>query len=198
VPLLRAHLGLVSWESVLSTQLVTALGRLGWADWMRSRAPHFLSDNTRPERWMKLFFLAAAGEPLDGLDLDLLDARPWHRIPAPAEDPFDAQLIVDALRAMCLHNQQIDHHFVVRCAAPRGPIAIDLLACTVRAAGAPIDLAPPRYWFSPSVAKRLRATGAIGYHVELADPAAVPQAAAALLEGATGARGPGFSIVALG
>ncbi len=170
----------------------TALGRIGWADWLRTRFPHFLSDNVKPERWMKLFFLAAAGAPLDGVDLDALS---WLEVPAPPEDPFDTVILKDALRSMCLHNHQIDHHFVVRSGAPRGPIEIDLGACAVHGAAGPIDPAPPRYLFPPSVAARLRGAGMSRFTVELAEVGALEECAALILAGRNGS-GAHFKVTA--
>ncbi len=185
-PIVRAHLGAARWDQVLSPELVAALGRIGWDDWLRTRYPHFLSDNVQPERWMKLFFLGAAKRSLEALDIAALDALSWRDVPAPAEDPFDARIIADALRCMCLHNDKIDQHFVVRLAAPRGPLSIDLDDCVVRAPAGPIDAAPPRYWFPPSVAARLRALGHHGITVELSDPAAIEEVVALILDGKCG------------
>jgi hypothetical protein len=182
-PIVRAHLGAARWDQVLPAPLCAALGRIGWADWLRTRYPHFLSDNTQPERWMKLFFLAAAGAPLDGVDLETLS---WREVPAPPEDPFDAVILGDALRSMCLHNQQVDHHFVVASGPARGAITIDLDACVVRGIAGPIDPAPPRYLFPPSVAARLRGGGVRRFTVEIGDPCAVDDAAALILEGRSG------------
>jgi hypothetical protein len=181
-PLLRAHLGHADFRDVLPEPLVAALGRLGWSDYVAARRPHFLSDNMRPERWMKIFFLAAAGRPLEQLDFAVLDALPWTEVPPGEESPEDVHILADALRAMCLDNARDADHFVVRPAAPRGPITIDLDACAVSAPAGPIDPAPPRYLFPPASAARLRRSGPARFTVTLAGAHEADSAAAAILQ----------------
>lgn len=185
-----AHAGERAWDEVLPHGLRAAIERRAWDDYLAHRPLHLLSDATRPDPWMKLFFLAGAGAPLDDV------AVPWCDIPVPAESDADAELLADALAAMCLRNHQVGRSFRVTRRPPPAPIDIDLDACRVSsAAGADgFDPAPPAHLFPPSTAARLRARGIAGYTIELAELAALPALAAAILDGAPSRAGDGFSL----
>ncbi|HZS42156.1 MAG TPA: hypothetical protein VFF06_35245 [Polyangia bacterium] len=176
----RAHAGAEPWESAIQPLLTQSLARAGRDDYLAHRQPHLLSDSFRPDRWIKLIQLAAAGERAS---LDEAEARPWRAIPAGAESPLDAEILDDALAAMCLRNTQVDRHFVVASAPPRAPIAIDLDACRVSTAPGEFDPAPPAYWFPPAVSARLRARGIAGYTVEVESLDALPAIARLILAG---------------
>jgi hypothetical protein len=181
-----AHAGAVPWESVLPRGLGEAIAQAAWQDYLTHRPLHLLSDATRPDRWMKLFFLAAAGAPLDD--------RPWRDIPVAAECDADAEILGDALAAMCLRNHQVGRSFRVTRRPPPAPIDIDLDACRVSTAAGDdgFDPAPPAHLFPPATAARLRARGVAGYTVELAALAALPPLGRAILDGAPSRAGDGF------
>jgi hypothetical protein len=191
--MLRAHAGEVPWPDALAPGLHESLARAGVADYLAHRRPHLLSDSFRPERWIKLIAFGAAGSPC--ASLEEADARPFRDLPASAldETPFDAEIVDDALAAMCLRTSRVDGHFVVSSAPPPAPIAIDLDACRVSTAGEG-DEPAPSYWFPPAIAARLRAGGASGYTVELTAVEALPEVARALRDGAGEARGAGFML----
>jgi hypothetical protein len=180
----RAQAGQATWEEALPHGLAATLHRLGWDEYVALRQPHFLSDPYRPDRWMKLFFLAAAGVPLDEHTLASLEALPWTEVPPGEEQPMDREILVDALRAMCLRNRQDAYHFVVSSELPRAPIRIDLGACRVETApGADgCDPVPLRYLFPPAVAARLRARGTRGYVVALPSLDAIADVADAIID----------------
>jgi hypothetical protein len=160
-PVLRAHAGAMSWEEALPSGLARKLAQLGWADHVARRSVHFLSDNWRPEPWMKLFFLAAAGVSVDAHTLASLEALPWTEVPPGEEDPFDEQIVADALRAMCLRNYRVGAHFVAEGRVPGAEVVVDLDACSVTTAAGEdgCDLRAPQYLFPPAVAARLRREG---------------------------------------
>jgi hypothetical protein len=178
-------------EAPLPGGLARALVRLGWAEYVARRAPHFLSSNLRPGPWMKLSFLAAAGQPLDGLTLEALEARPWSDIPAGAEDPMDAEILDYGLRAMCLRNVRAQGTFFVEPALPASAVRIDLRACTVQAADS-LTAEPLSYLFPPATAARLRERGLEEYVLEVRDLAALPEIAAAVMDGARSQSGSGY------
>jgi len=164
---LDAHAGRVAWSRALSPALASALVRLGWDEYRATRDSHFLTSNYRPEPWIKLFFLAAAGGALGGVTLDSLDALAWGEIPVGDETDEDARILADALRACCVDNFQVDLAYRVRRAPPAGPIAIDCARCRVTAAGGKLDPRGLAYFLPPAVAARLRQSGIAGYTVEL-------------------------------
>ncbi|MSP59682.1 MAG: hypothetical protein EXR72_04950 [Myxococcales bacterium] len=194
--LLRGHAGVQPWDEALPGGLCDALLRLGWDEYARTRGLHFLSSNYRPDPWMKVFFLAAAGEPLADLTLARLADLPWSDVPPGEEAPADAALIERGLRSLCLHNFQCDGTFRVAARPPSGTIAVELAACRVIAPreNDGCDPQPLAHLFPPAVAARLRSAGISGYAIELSDLAALPEVARALLDGAAGRRGPGYQL----
>jgi hypothetical protein len=184
-----AHAGRVAWDEVLPRGLRAAIERHAWDDYLAHRPLHLLSDATRPEPWMKLCFLAAAGAPLDDLDVA------WRDIPTAAEDDADAEMLDDALRAMCWRSERSEVSFRSTRSLPAGAIDIDLDECRV---GAPrsseFDPAPPAHLFPPATAARLRARGIGGYTVELAALDALPALARAILDGAASRADRGFTL----
>ena len=189
---LRAHAGALAWQEAIGAPLVETAARLGWQEYRRTRAPHFLSDTNHPAPWLKLIFLARAGEPLDAFaDLAALDAVPWSAIAVPPEDARDRQILVDALRMMCVEGTRAgprpDDPLRARRRSPP-PITIDLDACEVRSPGGPLDPIAPRHLFPPSVAARLRNAGAREIIVQLRAVEAIAEVADALLEGSAARR----------
>jgi hypothetical protein len=185
-----AHAGATPWEAVLPPGLPDAIRARAWQDYLATRPLHLLSDATAPDPWMKLFFLAAAGAPLD-------PAIAWREVPPGAEDDAaDAEILDDALAAMCLRNFQVARSFRVAKRPPPAPVDVDLDACRVStAAGADgFDPAPPAYLFPPAIAARLRARGIAGYTVEIETLAALGPLARALADGAPSRRGDGFTL----
>jgi hypothetical protein len=98
-----AHAGQVAWDAVLPPGLADAIARADWRHYLAQRPLHLLCDATAPDPWMRMFFLAAAGEPLADRCWD----RPWRDIPADAEGDDDAEILGDALAAMCQRNHQV-------------------------------------------------------------------------------------------
>jgi hypothetical protein len=181
-----AHAGAVAWDAVLPSGLGEAIALAAWQDYLAERPLHLLSDATRPDRWMRMFFLAAAGAPLED--------RPWREIPVGPESDADAEILDDALGAMCLRNHQVERSFRVTRRPPPAPITVDLDECRVSTAAGEdgFDPAPPAHLFPPASAARLRARGIAGYTVELASPAALPAVARAILDGAPSCAHDGF------
>jgi hypothetical protein len=192
---LAAHAGLCRWDEAIGAPLVEAAARIGWAEHRAARTLHFLPSAQRPEPWLKLIFLAAAGAPLDGHTLDSLAALPFRDVPAGPEAPADRALLGDALRAMCLCNLSISNTFRVTRRAPAGPIAIDLDACRVSTAASGCDPAPPAHLFPPATAARLRAAGVRGFTVTIAAGEGSEELAGALAAGAGDRSTPAWSIM---
>ncbi|MGZ3425697.1 MAG: hypothetical protein ACXVCV_03565, partial [Polyangia bacterium] len=157
-----------------------------WQDYLAARPLHLLSAATDPDRWMRLCFAAAAGAPLDD--------RPWREIPAGDESEADAEILDDALRAMCLRNHQEQRSFRVTRRPPPAAITIDLDECRVSTAAGEdgFDPAPPAHLFPPATAARLRARGIAGYTVEIATLEALPPLARAIQDGAASRASDGF------
>lgn len=196
--LLRAHAGAASWSQILPDGLEAKLCALGWSEYLATRDVHFLSSSLRPEPWMKLFFLAAGGAPLDGWTLESLAALPWREVPAgPDDDAADRAILRRALHAVCVRNFQIDASFRVARRAPTGPITVDVEACWVSAAPGSdgCDARAPGHLFPPAVAARLRAQGVAGFEARLHDLSALPALAEALGDGAPSHRAPGYQLV---
>jgi hypothetical protein len=185
-----AHSGTVAWDAVLPRGLAAAIVDAAWADYLAHRPLHLLSDATGPDRWMKMFFLAAAGTPLPW------DDRPWREIPAGDESDADAEILGDALRAMCLRNHQERRSFRVTRRPPPAPITIDLDECRVSTAAGDdgFDPAPPAHLFPPATAARLRAHGIAGYTVTIASLDALAPLERAILDGAPSRAGDGFQL----
>jgi hypothetical protein len=183
-----AHAGAVAWDAVLPRGLAAAIADAAWADYLAHRPLHLLSDATEPDRWMKMFFLAAAGAPLPW------DDRPWRDIPSGDESDADAELLDDALDAMCLRNHQVERSFRVTRRLPPAPIQVDLEGCRVLTAAGEdgFDPAPPAHLFPPATAARLRARGIAGYTVELSSLDALPALARAIRDGAPSRAGDDF------
>jgi len=187
-----AHAGTLAWDALLPRGLGAAIAHADWQHYLAHRPLHLLCDATRPDPWMRMFFLSAAGEPVDDRSWD----RPWRDIPAGAESDDDAEILDDALAAMCLRNHQVARSFRVSRRPPPAPVDIDLEACRVStAAGADgFDPAPPAHLFPPAVAARLRARGIAGYTVEIAALEALAPLARALGDGAASRSGDGFTL----
>ena len=183
-----AHAGHVAWDDVLPRGLRGAIEARAWSDYLQHRPLHLLSSATAPDPWMRLFFTAAAGLKLD-------EDRAWPDIPVAAESDADAELLGDALAAMCWHSERNERSFLVRRRTPAGAIDVDLSGCRISTARATeFDPAPPAHLFPPATAARLRARGIAGYTVALASLAALPAVAAALLDGAPSRRGDGYTL----
>jgi hypothetical protein len=184
-----AHAGTLAWDDALPRGLAAALRDRAWRDYLAERPLHLLSPATRPDPWMKLCFLAAAGAPLDA-------DRDWRDIPIPAESDADRELLDDALAAMCWRSRLTGRSFRFERCPPAGPIDVDLSACRITTArSSELDPAPPAHLFPPSTAARLRARGIAGYTVELSSPSSLsslPPLARALLDGAPSFAGDGF------
>jgi hypothetical protein len=183
-----AHAGRIAWDDVLPRGLAAAVDALAWADYRAHRPLHLLSDATGPDRWMRLFFLAAAGEPLDR-------DRPWRDIPVAAESDADREILDDALAAMCWRSRRNEYSFRVERRPPAGSIDVDLSECrisTVRSSE--FDPAPPAHLFPPATAARLRARGIAGYTIALSSLVALPAVAGAIFDGAASRTGDGYSL----
>jgi hypothetical protein len=191
-----AQSGALGWREALPGGLADALARLAWQDYCATRPIHFLSDSFRPDPWMKLFFLAAAGQPLDGWTLPSLAGLPWREVPAGQESPLDGEMVAEALGAMCLRNYQVERSFRVAARAPEGPIDVDLDACRVSSAPGPdgFDPVPLAHLFPPAVAARLRGRGIAGYTVELGALEGLDEVARAILDGAPTRTGTGYTL----
>jgi hypothetical protein len=186
-PVVRAHAGVASWEETLPAGLAAAAARLGWADHLARRPLHLLTDHFHPDPWLKVIFLAPSPR-LAAITLGELDALPWSEIPAGPSTPFDAVILADALRAMCLRVFRNERSFRVASRVPRAEILLDFVECRVSATpdGDSEDPAPPAYLFPPAVAARLRSAGHRRWRLRLGELAAIPAAVAAILDGALG------------
>ncbi len=197
----RAHAGPKGWEGEAQDALLAAAARLGWAEYARTRDPHFLSSNYRPGPWMKLFFLAVpasagAGPDLSGLTLESLDAMPWIEVPPGEEAEMDGEILTFALRAMCLRGVREEGAFAVTSLPPVAPIKVDLAGCRVHTTLPPGDAGtePPSYLFPPAVASRLRGRGVAGYTLEVHDLDALAEAGQAIRDGAPSRHGAGYRL----
>jgi hypothetical protein len=193
--LVRAYTGVESWVAVLSPGLARAFVRLGWEDYFQHRHPSFQPRVYRPDAWLKLFFLSAAGADLEELHMARLEALPWSEIAPPVETPLDAEIVRDGLRAMCVHHFLRGEWMRVGRRVPARPIAIDLDSCrmSTESAANAADPAPPAYLFPPSIAARLRTDGVEACSLVLRDLDAIPEAAAGVVEGKS-RRTPAFDI----
>jgi hypothetical protein len=182
----RAQSGEEPWREALPAALVDAAEAYGWARYRVAREIHFLTDNTRPEPWVKLFYLAVAGALPAELGPHTLDGLPFAAIPPPPEAPaLERRMLSDGLCAMCLRSFQDAGSFRVERALPPGPLSLDFEAGVCSGASAPgsLDLAPPRYTLPPSLAARYRAAGRPRLALVLRDLAALEDAADALFAG---------------
>ncbi len=194
-PLVRAHAGLVQWDTVLPSSLAERLLELGWEEHSAHGSIHFLTSRQRPEPWMKLFFLAASGVALESWTLDRLDLLPWCDIPPGNEAPEDMAILENALRTMCLFNQRTEGTFRVVPCAPNSLVTIDLDRCQVGVqctAGA-CDEASIRYLFPPALAVRLRAAGVAGFRMEISNLDAIAEMVQQIAAG-KGGSGSGYRI----
>jgi hypothetical protein len=187
-PLCQAQLGLRSWDEVLPKGLYRAAAWLGWQEYLARRDPHFLSSNFSPMPWLKFLFLCSA-EPAvltsldpEALRLERFSKLSWSEIPVGKEADLDAEMLYDALRAMCLRARVADGAFQVETAPPAAPIRIDLLTCTVEMS----------YLFPPALGERLRQHGAAGYTLELSALAALPEVAERLRQDGASGTGRGY------
>lgn len=182
----RAHAGAARWADALPAPFVAAAARLGRDDWRARRTLHFLSDTLDPDPWVGLALAAGAGRPLAGETLASLARLPPAAFAALPDDPdFDRAIVADALRAMCLDNARVGGSFRARARLPDGPIVVDAAGGRISAARrGEVDTARPRYWIPPAVCARLAAAGADRRELRLGDLAAIPEAAAAICEGA--------------
>jgi hypothetical protein len=156
--LVRAQAGITPWPEAASSAFVDAAARCGWAQHRRCRAPSFLAENTRPEPWVKLAFLARNdAEILERqalATLEAVDDIAWSEIPTDAPAPLDLEILRDGIRAMCLAASSDGGAYRVRAATPTEIISIDLDRCVIsrHPAEVPLDGAAPRYFFPPAVA----------------------------------------------
>ncbi|PKN58612.1 MAG: hypothetical protein CVU56_05040 [Deltaproteobacteria bacterium HGW-Deltaproteobacteria-14] len=179
-PVLAAQAGLVPWDEVLPAGLPAACARLGWAAYRAAPALHLHPDVTRPDRWVRLFYAAAAGrDPGAIATLEALDALPFHALALPARPRQDARIVYHALSAMCLEATQVGASWRVRRAAPAGPVIVDFARGEVSAPARPAgyELAPARYALPP-----LGRTDRHALDVSDVSPAALAAAAERLLD----------------
>jgi hypothetical protein len=174
-PLLRAHAGVAAWSDVVLPALLGSLVELGWREYLEARAPHFLSDNLHPARWLALIYAA----------------------PPPEDAAEDAAHLGDALRAMCLDNHQVELAYRVRTRPPPHPIRVDLAAGWMTTPGGPHDPAGLGYHLPPAWARRVHASGISEFFIDLRDPGAIPEVATVLREGAGSAEMAGASVRAV-
>ncbi len=172
--LVRAHAGADRWDEVLPPGLREAMERLGRALYLRHREPHFLSGNTRPDPWLKLFFLAGGGVDVSGLGLEALEAWPWAEVPAGARAAMDHAMFADAVRSMALRPRRVGGTYRVTLAAPETPVTVDPLACRIWRPAEPDSPEPadPSYLLPPALAARLRERGVTRLRLRVAAAAA--------------------------
>jgi len=170
--LVRAQAGELAWEAALGPEVVEELVRAAWTDWRARRTLHFLSDTFDPDPWV--MHALARGV---------------------AADPgFDRQIVEAGLRAMCLATELVDGSFRTTSRVPDEAIHVDAMAHQIATAPrGQHDPVAPRYWLPPAVAAVIRARGHAGYELFLGGVEAIPNAVAALLDGATGE---GFTLAA--
>ena len=159
-PLLRAHAGVAPWREVLPPPLLEGVGRLGWGEYLAARAPHFLSDNVHPGRWLELIY-----------------ADP------PPEHADDEAHLAEALRAMCLDNHQVELSFRVRTRPPPSPVRVDLVTGWMTTAGGPHDPAGLGFHLPPAWARRVQTQGIAEFFIDLRDPRGIPELATVLRSG---------------
>jgi hypothetical protein len=189
--LLRAHAGVVPWMEALPAGLAAALERLGWEDYVESRRLHLLSDNFRPEPWLKAIFLAQAGASLERHTLRSLSELSWSEVPPGDESPLDEEVVRHALLSMCLDNHQVERSFRTSLRPPPKPIELDAANCRMSTAPGPFDPAPLAYWIPPPLAARLPHDCLIS----LRDLRAVDELARAILDGAAPRETDGYTII---
>jgi hypothetical protein len=194
----RAQTGTEPWREAMAPALVDAAERFGWGQYRRSREVHFLIGNTRPEPWIKLFYLAVAGALPEVLDEEALAGISFAEIPLPPEagEPgevaeIERRMLHDALRAMCLRNFQDGGSYRVESVVPPGPVTLDFETgvCRRESGADSLDLAPPRYTLPPSLAARCRALGWPRAVLVMRELAALGGAVDALVEGGEGREG---------
>jgi hypothetical protein len=202
-PVLAAHAGARPWTDVLGAPLLDTLERLAWTAYRVHRPLHFHPDTTRPDRWAKLFFLAAQGRPVEELTFDDLDRTSMDACALPAERPADAalerEMLEHALAAMCLETVFVDPVWRTRTTPPAGPVTLDFAAGTCRAPARPAPHGPgaspdpaPLYVLPPAFCAARLADGvtACTLALEAAEPAALAELADALLAGRDGPGSP--------
>jgi len=180
-PVLAAHAGIRPWTEVLPAPLLTAIERLAWGAYRSAPAVHFHPDTTRPDRWVKLIYAAAAGHAVDDLALEDLDALPWEGVALPADPVTDREILRHGVTAMCLAAEQVGGSWRVRRALPLGPVTVDLDRGYITAPQRPLDPAAPRYALPPRPGR-----GKLELAIADASPGAL-DAQVAHLEGALGA-----------
>ncbi|MEP6864192.1 MAG: methyltransferase [Deltaproteobacteria bacterium] len=161
----RAQSGELPWEAALGPAVVEELARAAWTDWRARRTLHFLADTFDPDPWVA--HALGRGMP---------------------EDPaFDRQIVADGLHAMCLATELVDGSFRTRSRVPDQPIHVDAMAAQIATPPrGEHDPVAPRYWLPPAVAAAVRARGHAGYELFLGGVEAIPNAVAALCDGASG------------
>jgi len=170
--IVRAQSGELAWEAALGPAVVEELVRAAWTDWRARRTLHFLADTFDPDPWVG--HVLARG--------------------LPADPAFDREIVADGLRAMCLATELVDGSFRTRSRVPEQAIHIDAIARQIATAPrSEHDPVAPRSWLPPAVAATIRARGHAGYELFLGGVEAIPNAVAAILDGATGE---GFTLVA--
>lgn len=150
-PVLAAQAGLIPWSAALPQALLDAFDRLAWGAYRTAPRVHFHPDTTRPDRWVKLTYAAAAGRDVGALDLDALDLLPWSEVALPALPEVDATIARHAALAMALEATQIGGSWRVRRAPPVGPVTVDFDRGYVEAPPRPngAEPAPARYALPP-------------------------------------------------
>jgi hypothetical protein len=111
---------------------------------------------------------------------------------------MDDEILLDALRTMCLSNTQVSGSYRVETVVPDQPVFIDLEQCTVSRESMPgsVDIAPPAYLFPPSFAAELRDRGLPGYRLQILDTGSLVEAAEAIKSGVNSAVTAGFALTA--
>ena len=112
-PVLRAHAGAAPWREVIPRALLEAIEAHWRAEIAASPNVTAHPDTSRPDRWAKLIYLAAAGEDPKALahpgGLEALDRRPMPTL-GPTGPVTDADILAHGLLAMTLEARQDAHH----------------------------------------------------------------------------------------
>ena len=193
----QAQRGDRSWDEVLPRGFREAATRLGFEELRVHRDPHFLRSNYTPMRWCKLAFLAASGAPQGGITFESLDSTRWIDIPAGHECEADLDLLLAALRAMCVRNFRDGDTWRMARIVPHAPITVDLRGCRVTTAPGLDGFDPHRleHLFPPAMAARLRTNGVTEYVIQLRSLDALDALARAIRDDAGDRDGEHFSMV---
>lgn len=186
--LVAAHSGVTPWLQVLPGGLGPAAARVGWAQWRADRGLHLLPDVDRPLVWIKLMYLAAAGDArVAEIGYQALVELPWAEVPAGPLEAEDVALVARGIGALGVESRlEAGCYRVSR--SPAAPwIAVDAVAGV-------LERAPAGVWFlPPPVAAALRAKGRARLKLRAAHGAPAERAAEALAAGEFG-RGEGWEV----